>query len=131
MSDTNKLYCKNIVNLIKSMHLVLVQTKEKWKLYTGYTFIKRYLFKKKILNLMAKSFFPGVESLAIFFYQDQTVVIQFKHDKKELSITVSEEYCIFSNSEKYVLGYHLSKKFWENYIWSLSKYIIDSITFNN
>ena len=127
MSDVNKLYCKNIVNLIKSMHLVLVQTKEKWKIFTGYSFIKRYLFKKQILNQMAKSFFPSVESLAIFFYQDQTIVVHFRDGEKDLSITVSEEYCIFSNSEKYVLGYHLSKKFWENYIWSLSKYILNNM----
>ena len=131
MSDINKLYCKNIVNLIKSMHLILGQTKEKWKTFTGYSFIKRYLFKKQILNQMAKSFFPRVESLAIFFYQDQTVVVHFRDGEKDLSITVSEEYCIFSNSEKNVLGYHLSKKFWENYIWSLSKYILNEILFNS
>jgi len=109
------------------MHLILVQTKEKWKIFTGYSFIKRYLFKKQILNQMAKSFFPSVESLAIFFYQDQTVVVHFRDGEKDLSITVSEEYCIFSNSEKCVLGYHLSKKFWENYIWSLSKYILNNM----
>lgn len=126
MNDSlQKYYHKNIVDLIKSMYLILIQTKEKWKQYIGYTFIKRYLFKKKILNLMAKSFFLNVESLAIFFYQDQTIVVKLKNGEKDLSITISEKYCIFSNSEKYVLGYHLSKKFWENYIWSLSKYIIN------
>ena len=68
MNDSlQKYYHKNIVDLIKSMYLILIQTKEKWKQYIGYTFIKRYLFKKKILNLMAKSFFLNVESLAIFF----------------------------------------------------------------
>ncbi len=126
MNDSlQKYYHKNIVDLIKSMYLILIQTKEKWKQYIGYTFIKRYLFKKKILNLMAKSFFLNVESLAIFFYQDQTIVVKLKNGEKDLSITISEKYCIFSNSEKYILGYHLSKKFWENYIWSLSKYIIN------
>ena len=126
MNDSlQKYYHKNIVDLIKSMYLILIQTKEKWKQYIGYTFIKRYLFKKKILNLMAKSFFLNVESLAIFFYQDQTIVVKLKNGEKDLSITISEKYCIFSNSEKYILGYNLSKKFWENYIWSLSKYIIN------
>lgn len=127
MPDLYKIYSKNMVTIIRECYNFLQLTSAKWKTWVGYTFIKRYLFKKEIFKTVSQ--LPNVKKLTVFFYPDHVVhLIIEQFDNKLFELTISLTHCIYTNANYHkIIGYKYTDRFWSEIIWSLSKYIIHDL----
>ena len=127
MDNLKKIYNKDIVNLVLLLYDIHKINNNLLYRLVGYSFLRNYLFKKHLKNILARHLLPNVDDLAFFCLDEGTVQIKMILFKSEYFLTIGNDYCIYTRRNKDVVGYHLTDHFLKNHINSFSRIILNDL----